>query len=89
MFTLVRHEPVSMLETTPTMLDFAGHNCTSRQAPRGRGDQMLEKRSDRQAYFDVRGRTAVITGGSGQFGRAMAAALAQAGAQVAVLGRHA
>lgn len=44
---------------------------------------------DLQALFDVRGRTAVITGGSGHFGRAMASALAQAGARVAILGRHA
>jgi NAD(P)-dependent dehydrogenase (short-subunit alcohol dehydrogenase family) len=50
---------------------------------------MSEQRFDVQARFDVRGRTAVITGGSGQLGRVMAVALAQAGAQVAVLGRHA
>lgn len=50
---------------------------------------MPEKRFDVQARFDVRGRTAVITGGSGHFGRAMASALAQAGAQVAILGLHA
>jgi NAD(P)-dependent dehydrogenase (short-subunit alcohol dehydrogenase family) len=50
---------------------------------------MSEQRLGVQARFDVRGRTAVITGGSGQLGRAMAMALAQAGAQVAVLGRHA
>jgi NAD(P)-dependent dehydrogenase (short-subunit alcohol dehydrogenase family) len=43
---------------------------------------------DLQALFDIRGQTAVITGGSGQFGQAMALALAQAGAQVAILGRH-
>ncbi len=49
---------------------------------------MPDKRFDVQALFDVRGRTAVITGGSGHFGRAMALALAQAGAQVAILGRH-
>lgn len=49
---------------------------------------MPEKSFDVQALFDVRGRTAVITGGSGYFGRAMALALAQAGAQVAILGRH-
>src|SRR5436305_5267830 len=41
-----------------------------------------------QALFDVQDRTAVITGGSGHFGRAMALALAQAGAQIAILGRH-
>ncbi|HKV57080.1 MAG TPA: hypothetical protein VJO32_02325 [Ktedonobacteraceae bacterium] len=41
-----------------------------------------------QALFDVRGRTTVITGGSGHFGRAMASTVAQAGAQVAILGRH-
>ncbi len=49
---------------------------------------MPEKSFDVQARFDVQGRTAVITGGSGYFGRAMASALAQAGAQVAILGRH-
>jgi NAD(P)-dependent dehydrogenase (short-subunit alcohol dehydrogenase family) len=49
---------------------------------------MSEKPFDVQAYFDVRGRTAVITGGSGHLGRAMASALAQAGVQVAILGRH-
>jgi NAD(P)-dependent dehydrogenase (short-subunit alcohol dehydrogenase family) len=42
-----------------------------------------------QALFDVRGLTAVITGGSGQLGQAMAFALARAGVQVAVLGHHA
>lgn len=50
---------------------------------------MPETRLDMQARFDVRGRTAVITGGSGYLGRAMAGALAQAGVQVAILGRHA
>jgi len=50
---------------------------------------MPERKFDVQALFDVRGRTAVITGGSGHFGRAMALALAQAGVQVAILGRHA
>lgn len=50
---------------------------------------MPETRLDVQARFDVRGRTAVITGGSGYLGRAMAGALAQAGVQVAILGRHA
>ena len=49
---------------------------------------MSDKRFDVQALFDVRDRTAVITGGSGHFGRAMALALAQAGAKVAILGRH-
>lgn len=49
---------------------------------------MPEKGFDVQALFEVRGRTAVITGGSGHFGRAIASALAQAGAHVAILGRH-
>lgn len=44
---------------------------------------------DADALFDVRGRTAVITGGSGQLGRALAAGLARAGARVAILGQHA
>src|SRR5512146_1876273 len=49
---------------------------------------MPETTSDWQALFDVRGRAAIITGGSGQLGRAMAAALAQAGVRVAILGRR-
>jgi NAD(P)-dependent dehydrogenase (short-subunit alcohol dehydrogenase family) len=49
---------------------------------------MPERKFDVQARFDVQGRTAVITGGSGYLGRAMASALAQAGVQVAILGRH-
>jgi NAD(P)-dependent dehydrogenase (short-subunit alcohol dehydrogenase family) len=49
---------------------------------------MSDKSFDVQSLFDVRDRTAVITGGSGHFGRAMALALAQAGARVAILGRH-
>ncbi len=43
---------------------------------------------DPQSLFDLQGQTAVITGGSGHFGRAMAQALAQAGANVAILGRN-
>lgn len=42
-----------------------------------------------QTLFSVQGQTAVITGGSGVLGRAMARALAQAGANVAILSRHA
>lgn len=38
--------------------------------------------------FDLHGRTALITGGSGVLGRVMAGGLAQAGARVAVLGRR-
>lgn len=49
---------------------------------------MPDKSVDVQALFDVRGRTAVITGGSGHLGRAMASALAQAGVQVAILARR-
>ena len=41
-----------------------------------------------QSLFNIQGLTAVITGGSGHFGRAMALALARAGAHVAILGRH-
>jgi NAD(P)-dependent dehydrogenase (short-subunit alcohol dehydrogenase family) len=44
---------------------------------------------DLQTLFNVRGLTAVITGGSGQLGRTMAQALAQAGVQVAVVSLHA
>ena len=50
---------------------------------------MPDKKVDLQTCFDVRGRTAVITGGSGHLGRVMASALAQAGVQVAILARHA
>ncbi len=42
-----------------------------------------------QELFNIHGQTAVITGGSGELGRAMAEALARAGALVAVLGQHA
>ena len=49
----------------------------------------MPERLHLQTLFDVRGRTVAITGGSGHLGRAMAAALAQSGAQVAILGRHA
>lgn len=41
-----------------------------------------------EALFNVRGRTAVITGGSGHLGRVMASALAQAGVRVAILGQR-
>lgn len=44
---------------------------------------------DLQTLFNVDGLTAVITGGSGQLGRSMAHALAQAGVQVAVISLHA
>ncbi len=49
---------------------------------------MPEKNLDIHTLFDVRGRTAVITGGSGYLGRVMASALAQVGVQVAILGTH-
>ena len=49
---------------------------------------MPEAERDGQALFDMRGRVAVITGGSGELGRAMALGLARAGVQVALLGRH-
>ncbi|MFM8580708.1 MAG: SDR family oxidoreductase, partial [Planctomycetaceae bacterium] len=39
--------------------------------------------------FDLQGQTAVVIGGTGVLGGAMASALADAGATVAVLGRHA
>ena len=49
---------------------------------------MFQDNGASRALFDIHGRTAVITGGSGQLGRVMATALAQAGARVAILGRH-
>lgn len=50
---------------------------------------MPDKKFDVQTLFNIQGQTAVITGGSGHFGRAMALALAQAGVQIVILGRHA
>jgi NAD(P)-dependent dehydrogenase (short-subunit alcohol dehydrogenase family) len=47
-----------------------------------------EDAANPHTLFDVSGLTAVITGGSGHLGQAMAAALATAGARVAVLGRR-
>jgi NAD(P)-dependent dehydrogenase (short-subunit alcohol dehydrogenase family) len=44
---------------------------------------------DYQTLFNIRGLTAVITGGSGQLGRAMAQCLAQHGVRVAILSLHA
>lgn len=43
--------------------------------------------ADPQKLFDLSGKTAVVTGGTGVLGSAMAIGLAQAGAQVVVLGR--
>ena len=45
--------------------------------------------TDLQMLFDVRGLTAVITGGSGGLGSLMALALARAGVRVAILSLHA
>ena len=44
---------------------------------------------DLQRLFDVRGLTAVMTGGTGVLGSEMALALARAGVRVAILSRHA
>ena len=44
---------------------------------------------DLRTLFNVSGLTAVITGGSGQLGRDLAQALAQAGVQVAIISLHA
>jgi NAD(P)-dependent dehydrogenase (short-subunit alcohol dehydrogenase family) len=45
--------------------------------------------TDLQRLFDVRGFTAVMTGGTGVLGSEMALALARAGVRVAILSRHA
>ena len=45
--------------------------------------------TDLQTLFDIRGSTAVITGGSGVLGSVMALALAKAGVRVAILSLHA
>jgi NAD(P)-dependent dehydrogenase (short-subunit alcohol dehydrogenase family) len=45
--------------------------------------------TDLQMLFDIRGLTAVITGGSGVLGSVMALALAKAGVRVAILSLHA
>jgi len=50
---------------------------------------MPDTRSDVQAFFDVRSRTAVITGGSGVLGSVMAHALAKADVRVAIISLHA
>ncbi len=44
--------------------------------------------SNSHTLFNIQGQTAVVTGGSGGLGSAMASALAQAGARVAILSRH-
>jgi NAD(P)-dependent dehydrogenase (short-subunit alcohol dehydrogenase family) len=50
---------------------------------------MSEDRSFLESLFGLHGRVAVVTGGSGVLGSAMATGLAAAGAHVAVLGRNA
>jgi NAD(P)-dependent dehydrogenase (short-subunit alcohol dehydrogenase family) len=50
---------------------------------------MPDTKFDPQTLFDVRGLTAIITGGSGVLGSVMARALAKAGARVAILSLHA
>ncbi|GAC1620085.1 MAG: hypothetical protein NVS4B9_10990 [Ktedonobacteraceae bacterium] len=50
---------------------------------------MSNTRFEVQARVDGRGRTAVITGGSGVLGSVMARALAKAGVRVAILSLHA
>ena len=49
---------------------------------------MSDSHMDWKTLFGAEGRTAVVTGGSGELGRAMASALARAGARVAILARH-
>jgi NAD(P)-dependent dehydrogenase (short-subunit alcohol dehydrogenase family) len=44
--------------------------------------------SNHHALFDIQGQIAVVTGGSGVLGCAMALGLAQAGAKVAIIGRR-
>ena len=63
--------------------------ATFSEAAVSEGGNMPEAEREGRALFDVRGRVAVLTGGSGQLGRAMALGLARAGVQVAILGRHA
>ncbi|HZC07597.1 MAG TPA: SDR family oxidoreductase [Ktedonobacterales bacterium] len=60
---------------------------TRRQHDRKLVESMAES-MDLGALFDIRGQTAVVTGGSGVLGRAMSLGLGAAGARVAVLGRH-
>lgn len=50
---------------------------------------MPDTHLDMQALFNVQGRTALITGGSGVLGSVLASALAKAGAHVVVLSLHA
>lgn len=50
---------------------------------------MPDTKFDVQALFNVQGRTAVITGGSGVLGSIMAQALAKVGVRVAVISLHA
>ena len=52
-------------------------------------NSMNENSMDASALFDLTGKIAVVTGGTGVLGGAMARGLASAGARVAILGRRA
>src|SRR5438477_1388876 len=50
---------------------------------------MVKYMTNLQSLFNIQGQTVVITGGSGELGKPMARALAQLGAQVAIVSLHA
>jgi NAD(P)-dependent dehydrogenase (short-subunit alcohol dehydrogenase family) len=50
---------------------------------------MVKYMTNLQSLFNIQGQTVVITGGSGELGKPMAHALAQLGAQVAIVSLHA
>jgi len=73
--------PVRPCDRSGTPLTPTGHTPAHSAPPPGPGQDFL-------SLFSLTGRTALVTGGSSGIGRAIACALAKAGARVVIMARH-